>query len=183
MFTGEEQAMGKTKGPGARRRGSQGGFTMMEIVLALMVFMMMTLVFAAVFPLALRGAQFSNNYSQAALLAQHKIDQLRAAGFSKMDYADLNSLGIVDAMATPPTGLPATYAFTNADSLVSNGASQGFFPPGSSGALSIVDGSALNATVPVGQVDDVTVTVTWSGAGISSGSYRASAMIVKMSHR
>ena len=60
------------------------------------VFMMMTLVFAAVFPVALRGAQFSNNYAQAALLAQHKIDQLRAAGFSKMDYTDLNNLGIVD---------------------------------------------------------------------------------------
>ena len=72
--------------------------------MALVVFTMMTLMFAAVFPMAVRGAQYSSNYAQAAMLAQHKMDQLRSAGFDKL-FTDgngtalikLQSLGIVDA--------------------------------------------------------------------------------------
>ena len=174
-------------GRGARRGRRRRGFTLMEVTLALMIFMMMTLVFAAVFPVAVRGAQQGNNYAQAALLAQHKVDQLRAAGFTKMDYADLLSLGVIDPMTTPPTGLPYSYTFTGVDSLVSVGtgvgATQGFYPPGSTGTLSVVDYSTMNAAVPAGQMDYVTVAINWAGAGISSGSYQVSAVIIKMVHR
>ncbi|MBV9850326.1 MAG: prepilin-type N-terminal cleavage/methylation domain-containing protein [Armatimonadetes bacterium] len=175
--------MHRIDGIGTRRRRRQRGFTLMEVTLALIIFLMMTLVFAAVFPVAVRGAQFSNNYAQAAQLAQHKIDQLRAAGFSKMDYTDLYNQGIIDAMNAPPASLPYSFTFTGADNLVSAGTTQGFFPPGSAGTISVVDYSTMNPTVPAGQVDYVTIAINWSGGGISSGSYQVSAMIIKMAHQ
>ncbi len=177
-----------------QRRNRQNGFTVAEVVLALTVFLIMTLVFAAVFPLAVRGAQFSNNYAQAGQLAQHKIDQLRAAGFTKIDYTDLNALSIVDTMSSPPASLPASFPFTSSDNLTSNGTTQGYFPPGSTGTIYIcdynsgatfADGTVLpgNSAVPAGQVDYVTIKIKWTGGGVSSGSYSVSAMIIKMLHR
>jgi Tfp pilus assembly protein PilV len=160
-----------------RNRRSQQGFTLAEVVLALIVFLMMTLMFAAVFPIAVRSAHYSNYYAQAALLAQHKLDEVRSAGVSKLDYTDLMNLGIVDqnANASGPT-----YTFTNADSLDS------FFPAGAQGTMTISDYSTLSNVPyppPTGNVYIVTVTLSWTGAGTTQGSYTTSAMIVAMIHR
>ena len=61
-----------------RRNNLRRGFTMAEVMMALAVFTMMTLMFAAVFPMAVRGAQYSSNYAQGSMLAQHKMDQIRS---------------------------------------------------------------------------------------------------------
>lgn len=171
------------------RRARRSGFTLIEVALSLVVFLMMTLVFAAVFPMAVRAAKFSNNYSQAAMLAQHKIDQLRAAGISKLDYADLSSQGIVDTMTTPPSSLPATYTFTTVDNIASTGTTTGYFPTGSTGTLTVRDynayvtGQGSACSVPAGVMDYVTVTLNWSGAGVSTGTYSLSAIIIRMPHQ
>lgn len=152
------------------RRG--GGFTMVEVMISMMVFTMMIMIFAAVFPFALRTAEFSNNYSQAALLAQHKIDQLQTAGYTRLDYADLNGLGIIDsAAATSP------YSFTSVDNLVGGTGGTGFFPAGSTGTLSIVDYHTLNSSVPAGKMDYVTVTITWTSYTGNIGTYSASSLL------
>jgi len=158
-------------------RINRRGFTLAEVALALIIFLMMTLMFAAVFPIAIRAAHYSNNYAQAALLAQHKLDQLRSAGFDKLDCTDLVNLGVVDqnSQACGPS-----YTFTGVDNLDS------FFPSGTAGVISITDYSTLSNVKnppPAGTVFVVTVTLTWPGSGTVSGSYTTSAMIVSMIHR
>ena len=161
------------------------GFTLMEVALALAVFILMTLMFAAVFPMVARGAQFSGNYSQAAMLGQHKVDQIRSmGGAAKLDYNDLNTQGVIDSMTTPPSGLPATYTFTGVDNLVTSGSTTGFFPPGSTGTITVQDYSTFNpsAGIAAGQVDYVTITISWPASAVSGGTYSTSAMVIEMKH-
>lgn len=153
------------------RRRLRRGFTLMEVMLAMIVFLMMTLMFAAAFPVAVRAARVSNNYAQAAELAQHKIDHLRSASYSNLSSASiLQGRGIIDS--PQPSGYPVSnpagfatgsvqYSFTSTDTLTN------YFPPGSTGVLTI----SPDAAAPTGQVLDITVAVNWTGGGASSGSY------------
>lgn len=168
----------------ARRRCSTRGFTIAEVALALIVFTMMTVMFAAVFPMAVRGAQYSSNYAQAATLAQHKLDQLRSAGYSRLfddpqntALAKLTGLNIVDAVN--PDG---SFDFTTSDSLVNDGVTHGYFPPGSSGTVTIVDYAATPAGAagaPGNALAYVTVKFVWTNTGSANSSYSASAIIAK----
>jgi len=162
-----------------RRKSRRGGFTIAEIALALIVFTMMTLMFAAVFPMAVRGAQYSSNYAQATLVAQHKMDQIRSMGYKKTTMpSDLVGLNIIDS-ATPNAN--GSYNFTNADNLVSSGGVQGYFPAGSQGTVTISDYNATNSSVPSGTIVLVKVNITWVGGGVSTGSYSLTTMIYEAS--
>lgn len=172
-----------------RRTRRRAGFTLIEVALALIVFLMMTLMFAAVFPIAVRAAQFSNNYSQAAQIAQRKIDQLRGAGYDKLNYADLRTLGIVDAQANPPTAYPLVLPFTSVETLVRTGAGNGFFAAGSTGTITIddyhndsADGASATNTA-AGNMMFVTVNISWQDGGLSPGSYTTSALLIRMVHK
>ena len=158
----------KQRGRAHRRRG----FTLVEVMMSMMVFTMMILIFAAVFPFALRTAEFSNNYSQAALLAQHKIDELQTAGYSRLDYTSLNGLGIIDA--SPNT---SPYSFTTVDNLAGGGNNHGYFPVGSTGTVTIVDYHTLNSSVPAGKMDYVTINITWTSYTGNVGTYSASSIL------
>ena len=167
----------------ANRRRSRAGFTMAEVALSLIVFSLMTLMFGAVFPMAVRGAQHGSSYSQAAAIAQRKIDQLRAAGYSRLDVTDLKALAVVDAQ-----NADKTYDFTTQDNLTGAG---GFFTApasGSVGTIAVSDYNAdntaqdPNASLPgPGNAAMVTVTLTWGG--VDPGTYSASALIVSMAHK
>ena len=139
---------------------------------AMMIFTVMLLIFGAVFPFALRTAEFSNNYSQAALLAQHKIDELQTAGFARLDATDLTSLGIIDA--SPNT---SPYSFTTVDNLVGGGANHGYFPVGSTGTITIVDYHTLNSSIPAGKMDYVTINIRWTSYTGNIGTYAASSIL------
>ncbi len=154
---------------------------MMEVALSLVIFTMMTLMFGAVLPIAVRGASHGNNYSQAAALAQRKVDQLRAAGYSHVSdpgdgtaYTQLFAQKIVDGQIGTSSAGVGTYDFTTQDHLTGNG---GFFPPGSTGTITI---SPYTGT-PSGQVAQATVTITWTGN--VPGSYTVSALIISMFHK
>ena len=162
------------------------GFTLIEVTLALIVFAMMTILFAAVFPMAVRGAQYSGNYTQAAMIAQHKMDQIRSAGFSSLDQGHLTNLSVIDS--PQPAGYPivvnggTTYSFTSAENLVSDGVTQGYFAPGSQGTITIVDYTALhpNSGVPAGSLALVNVSVTWIGGATHTGNYQTSALLANV---
>ena len=158
----------------------QRGFTVMEVTLALVIFTMMTLLFGAVLPMAVRGAQHSGNYNQAAALAQRKIDQLRIAGYSRLfDNTDgtardkLITQNIVDGQVAA-----GVYDFTTVDHMTGAG---GYFPPDSAGTITIVDGTNQYTPGQGGNVAVATVTITWGGT--VPGSYSASAIIVSMLHQ
>lgn len=115
--------------PSSRRASSRrAGFTLVEMMIAVSVFVMMTALFGAMLPIAGQCGRSSGSYAQAALLAQHKIDQIRQGGFNKLNGAQMANMGVVDsttnangsktpvAAAVPP-GLPAntvSYSFTTA---------------------------------------------------------------------
>lgn len=173
----------------------QQGFTIMEVCLALIVFTMMTLMFAAVFPVAIRAAKYSANYSQAALLAQHKLDQVRGAGYDKMDYASLRGLTVIDALVTAPASItPQAYSFTGVDNLLGGNGTTGILPAnsmaaiivsdyGSSATVTLPDGTTYtpqsNTSVSAGNVREATIVIRWQGAGLAPATYVSSALIVK----
>ena len=160
----------------------QRGFTLMELVLSLIIFTMMTLMFGAVLPVAVHGAQHGDNYSQAAAIAQRKIDQLRAAGFNRLfdggggsALAQLSAQNVVDGQIGPTNPAGGTYDFTTIDHLTGAG---GFFPAGSTGTITI--NNSYNG-VPAGNVAQITVTINWTGT--VPGNYTVSALIISMSHQ
>ena len=158
-----------------KRRKAQRGFTIAEIALSLIVFAMMAMMFGAVFPMAVRGAQYGSNYAQATLVAQHKMDQLRSAGYNKLVLPDtLKNLNIIDSTTA---NIGGSYNFTAADNLTSTGTVQGYFPAGSTGKILITDYHATDNNVPAGTIALVKVSVAWAGGGVSSGSYTLTTMI------
>ncbi len=163
--------------PAKRRR--QRGFTLLEVTLSLIIFTMMTLMFGAVLPIAVRGANHGNNYSQAAALAQRKIDQLRVAGYSRLfdngggsALTQLSNQNIVDGQNGASGAGGGAYDFTTQDHLTGAG---GFFPAGSTGTITVAhDAQAAG-------VAQVTVTINWTGT--VPGSYTVSALIISMLHQ
>ena len=157
--------------PTSRR---QRGFTIMEVVLAMTVFLMMVLMFAAAFPLTVRAAQFSSNYAQATQIAQHKMDQLRAVGYGSLNGAALAGTGIIDSATAVanPTGSPSgstSYSFTASDNLTA------YFAAGSGGTVTISPDTNSGSS----PVLDVTVLVSWTGGSVSSGNYSVTAVITQ----
>ncbi len=166
--------------PSLKRR-RQRGFTLMEVALSLIIFTLMVLMFGAVLPIAVRGASHGNNYSQAAALAQRKVDQLRAAGYGRLFDGgggtakdQLSAQNIVDGQNGTSDANGGSYDFTTVDHLTGAG---GFFPPGSTGTITI----SPYAGTASGQVAQVTVTITWTGS--VPGSYTVSALIISMFHK
>ena len=77
------------------------GFTLLETMIALMLFLLLTLVFAAGIPLAKRSSNTNGQYSIALSLCQHKIDQMRASGYGDIGILDrLKERKICDSTTT-----------------------------------------------------------------------------------
>lgn len=161
-------------------RTRQTGFTLVELAISLFVFGMMLLLFGAIFPVVSKSGQAGSNYGQAALLGQHKIDQIREGGYNNLTAALLVSEKIIDSNAdgTPktaavPAGLPggtSAYSFTTVDNLVNNGANKGYFPAGSTGVLSFGPALSNQGSPPtVAQALQVTITVSWPNGNSQGG--------------
>ena len=123
----------------------------------------------------------NSDYAAAAALDQHKVEQLRGAGFSTLQNpALLASQGILDA-GSASGSVPYTASFTQVDSLAGSGGT-GLFPPGSTGTLTVSDYNSLNPSVPVGMADTVTVTVQWRNGAAPAASYSLSSLVAQMPH-
>jgi len=94
------------------RLSSRRGFTLVEVLISMSVFVVLTIIFAASVPLAHRSAKLNGQYSQAISLCQHKIDQLRAVGYGRINYTELSDAGIIDDSPTSPP-----YRFTEVDNV------------------------------------------------------------------
>lgn len=89
---------------------SRRGFTLVEVMLSLGLLVVLTIIFAASVPLAHRTAKLNGQYSQAISLCQHKIDQLRAVGYGRINYTELSDAAIID---DTPSSQP--FSFTEVD--------------------------------------------------------------------
>jgi prepilin-type N-terminal cleavage/methylation domain-containing protein len=115
----------RKKHSNAKRRG----FTLLEITIALVIFAIMILMFAATIPIATRSAKYGNTYAVASSLALHKINQLEGLGYTQMDGPLLEVKQVIDSGWTGNTPNPngmetITAEFTDADKLWK------FFPGG-----------------------------------------------------
>ncbi len=90
---------------GMVRTGRQG-FTLIEVMISLAVLVALTLVFATCVPVAVRASKSNGQYSQALSLCQHKIDQLRAVGYGRLNHTELSDAAIVD---DEPTSQPWSF--------------------------------------------------------------------------
>jgi type II secretory pathway pseudopilin PulG len=158
----------------------------MEVVLSMTIFLMMVIVFAASFPLVSSQAQASDNSAQAAMMVQHKMDQLRAAGFSNLTNSGnltATTPGYADPGSASASNVPYTVKFTSVDSLAAtNGPGSGYFPAGTIGTIKVQDMHSVNSAlgVPAGSIYEVTVTITWpaGGAGGTHGGSSSSTTLI-----
>jgi type II secretory pathway pseudopilin PulG len=138
----------------ARPQPSTTAFTLIETMIAVMVFGMMILLFASSILTTRMSARMNGQYAQAVSLCQHKIDQLRAVGYGRTTYTELNDAEIID-----DTPANAPYSFTQVDDVASVLTSP---------TTSVVFEDAGANTVRV------TVTITWKQVSFKSKTSTAS---------
>jgi prepilin-type N-terminal cleavage/methylation domain-containing protein len=136
------------------------GYTLVEVMVSLFVISMGAVMYTSTLPMAAKGSRMVGNYQQASSLVQHKIDQLRAVGYGRLDYTDL--LAALDIIDASPTTSP--YSFTTIDNLAS-------IYPGATGTIDISTYST--------HIKQVTVTLTWNSSPLKqdTGSLQAVALI------
>lgn len=178
--------------PRTRRRCS--AITLIEVIIALFILLMMSLMVAAVLPVTTRLTRSSNTYSQALAICQRKIDQLQEAEWGKLDYTSLFAYGIIDSTAATVNGSVTTFTFTNNNGTNTTAKSfdnlNQFFP--GTGA------NAPTGTIRIEPMDDnagsviisgtsqlvmkkITVTVSWSEPVGPRQSFSMTALISQVS--
>jgi prepilin-type N-terminal cleavage/methylation domain-containing protein len=133
-----------------KSRTNNRGFTLIEVMISMMVLVVLAMIYTACMPAAKKAGQVNGQYSQAISLCQHKIDQLRAAGFGKINYTELSDGGIID---DAPTVSP--FHFDEVDEVST------YLPPPITQARAIV---TVTDSDPSDEQLQVTVTVTWKNA-------------------
>lgn len=128
-----------------RRRRSRG-FSLTEVIIALFVFSLLTIIFAGSLMVSNAATGINGQYAQALSLCQHKIDQLRAVGYGRLTFSELEDAEIIDSS---PTTSP--YRFTVRDGVAD------ILPNGTTSVT--IANSASDSRVKI-----VTVTVTWRSA-------------------
>lgn len=127
-------------GPRARR-----GYSLIEVMVATFLLTMGVLVFTALAPVSAKASKMNGNYAQALSIAQHKVDQLRAVGYGRLNHADLLAAEVVDAS---PSAVP--YRFDTAEGLAN-------YYPSFTSSITFTDVST--------DLRRATVSVTWAGQG------------------
>jgi type II secretory pathway pseudopilin PulG len=145
--------------PNLIRRRCSRGYSLVEVLISILIISYIGIVFTASFPVAKRGSRVVGNYAQAISIAQHKIDQLRAIGYGRLNYTELRSASAIDVS---PTSSP--YKFTTVDNL-----SQYF--PNPEGTITV---TFLSSTVA-----QATVELSWAGAKHTGGTLRLDVLITK----
>ena len=84
----------KKTGP---RRQAHRGYTLIEVAAAVFLMGVGVMLFGALYPTSYRSSRMSGQYSQATSAVQHKVDQMRALGYGRLNYTELKNAGIIDA--------------------------------------------------------------------------------------
>jgi prepilin-type N-terminal cleavage/methylation domain-containing protein len=124
------------------------GMSLIEVIIAVMVFSFAITVFAALYPLAARMRVKSEYVTQATTIAQRKVEQIRALPYTSLNFTSLRGANVIDAS---PTSSP--YSFTSVDNIASK-------LPEATGTLTLANaGSGSN----VSALKRIDVTVSWGG--------------------
>jgi type II secretory pathway pseudopilin PulG len=131
------------------RRGPARGFTLVEAMISLFVFGLVTVIFASSLIVGKSASTMNGQYAQAISLGQHKIDQLRVMGYGKLTYIELQDADRVDAT---PTTQP--YSFVGVDQVAT-------CLPNPTAQLWIADAAGSYDST---RVKLVTVIITWKAS-------------------
>lgn len=147
-------AYARTRDVSERRH--ERGFTLTEVTIALFVLALVIIIFAGSLMVSNAATGLNGQYAQALSLCQHKMDQLRAVGYGRLTYAELEDADIIDESPTSPP-----YRFTQVD-----GVTQLFGLKNSLGQVVVAPTTSIAiTTLPSdSRVKVVTVTVTWRSA-------------------
>ena len=145
----------ETRGHGRRTRG----FSLIEVVVSMLLLAVAVLVFVALYPSASKSSRMTSRYTQALGVVQHKVDQLRAFGYGRLNFTDLRQVLSIDAT---PTTCP--YRFDGVDQVSS-------VLPGAVGTITVTDVGA--------NLREVVVAVSWGGSGIraAEGSHAVTLLV------
>jgi type II secretory pathway pseudopilin PulG len=131
------------------RNRRRRGFTWIELLIAAFIVSLSAITLVALMPMSAKTQGMVGDYNQAASLVQHKIDQMRAVGYGRLNYTELQAAQIIDT--TPAT---SPFEFNVVDDLDT-------LFPNARGSIVISDFNS--------GVRQVTVTVTWSGSSMRQG--------------
>lgn len=130
----------------------QRGFSLIEVLIAIFLVVMCSMIVVATMPIATASREKADLMSKATGIAQKQIEALRGVGYPNLVPSRMLTLGLIDSMTPVATN---TYSFTNADTLAFDSPAQ-VLPSGT-------------GRVMVEQVDfdlrRVTVTITYSDRG------------------
>ena len=175
-------------------------FTLIEVMFAIYILLIMALMFSAVSVSATHSSRFGNSYNQAMSLAQHKIDQLQDAGYSKaisptvlygkelddpaVNYAAGNSPAPTVNLVLPAANSYFKGYFTNVDKLnqyfvtQKNGANQ-YTANSAQGYIEITPYYGMTTTAATVRNLRVKITITWQDAGYAQGRYTTEAVLTR----
>ncbi len=153
--------------------------------MALIIFTVMALLTAAVVPISARSVRYGNDYTQAATLAMHKVNQVQEAGYANINR-NLTSLGVVDANATLPTatantlgGASGASTFTTKDSLATYFVGGASAPVGNLSIAPYLPSGVTVGSVTTYSVIQVTIEVKWRDVRGRSQNYFTKTLISK----
>ncbi len=111
----------------AGARGSESGYSMIEVMAAIMILALAILPMVGMFDAALRAAALGGNYDKARALANEKLEEVRALPYRKPG-GDADSVIEKYPPATPATGTEGIFTYTVRTTFVD----AGFSDPGNS---------------------------------------------------
>ncbi|MDO8589275.1 MAG: hypothetical protein Q7T82_19810 [Armatimonadota bacterium] len=121
---------------------SKRGAGLLEVMFGLFMIGIAGIVFSTSFPPAFRTLSQASENTNAALLAQKKMEQIRGLDYASLTYANLTSSGILDSLPGP-----SGYTFTIVDSVATT-------LPSGAGTMTI--------TTESGALKRVVVSVDWT---------------------
>ena len=123
---------------------SKRGVGMLDLVFGLLMIGIAGIVFSSSFPPALRTLGQASEGTNAALLSQKKMEQVRGLDYASVTYNNLVSSGVLDPDPAPSGG----YYFTDVDGVSS-------LVPSGEGIMTI--------TTESGAIKRIVVSVDWTG--------------------
>lgn len=131
----------------SRKNGSNGGYTLIEVLISAFVVGLTATLLGATFPTGDKSRFMASNESTATSIAQRQVEVLRSVGYSSLTEQRLTDLGIIQEGPSSADG----FNFSNANSGVSDSAYS-----------SLPNGSArLRITQVEIDLKEVMVTISW----------------------
>lgn len=82
------------------RMKQRPGFSVIEVLIAVMTLAFTATIFAALAPQAARMRHKSENVTRATLLARRKVEQIRALDYANLGYDAMSAANVIDPSPT-----------------------------------------------------------------------------------